>query len=319
MRTLFIAAALLLGVSAASAQAFPSKPVRIVVPSAPGGSVDMLSRLVGKELQERIGQPVIIENKPGAGGAIGAEYVAAAPADGYTLLMGTIGALASDISIQKVRYDPIKDFIPVTLVGQQDMALCVAVDSSAKNIGDLLRIARSRPQPITFGVAGRGAGGALSSYMFSQSAGIPMLDVQYKGSAPAMTDLIAGRLDFMFLSTATAAPSLQSNKLRVLATTGNKRTRLLPDVPTLQEAGFKDYLLTNWYGLVAPARTPPTVIQSLNSALRQVLTDPKVQEKIDDEGLMLTPTSSEEFGKLIASEIVKWRKVLQAAGVAKID
>ncbi len=319
MRHYVLAFAILFGFSAASAQTFPSKPIRIVVPSAPGGSVDMLSRLVGKELQDRIGQQVIIENKSGAGGAIGAEFVAAAAPDGYTLLMGTIGSLASDISIQKLRYDPVKDFIPVTLVGQQDMALCIPTTSPAKTVADFLRIAKSGTRPFTFGTAGRGAGSALSAYMFSQGAGVPMMEVSYKGSAPATMDLLAGRLDFMFLSVATAAPNVRGNKLRILATTGNKRTTFIAGVPTLQEAGFNGYQLTNWYGLVAPAKTPQAIVQTLNAALRQVLTDPKVQEKLNEEGLMLTPTSSEEFGKLIETEIVKWRKVLQAAGVAMVE
>lgn len=319
MRDYFVALAILFGLSAASAQTFPSKPIRIVVPSAPGGSVDMLSRLVGKELQDRIGQPVIIENKSGAGGAIGAEFVAAAAPDGYTLLMGTIGSLASDVSIQKLRYDPVKDFIPVTLVGQQDMALCIPATSPAKTVADFLRNAKAGTRPITFGTAGRGAGSALSAYMFSQGAGVPMMEVSYKGSAAATMDLLAGRLDFMFLSVATAAPNVRGNKLRILATTGSKRTTFIAGVPTLQEAGFNAYQLTNWYGLVAPAKTPQAVVQSLNAALRQVLTDPKVQATLDEEGLMLTPTSSEEFGKLIETEIVKWRKVLKAAGVAMAE
>ena len=302
--------------SGVAAQTYPTKPIRLLVPSTPGGSVDTLARTIGPRLAERWGQQVIVDNRPGAGGAIAAELVAKAPPDGYTLLIGTVASLASNVSLQKrVPYDPAKDFAPVTLLATQNLMLLVHPSIPAKSVKELVALAKSKPGHLSFASAGTGAGGHLSGELFKMLAGIDMLHVPYKGVAPALVDVISGQVSMTFPSILSSLPHYRSNRLRGLAVTGAKRSAAVPELPTMQEAGVKGYESATWYGIVAPVQTPAEVINRLNSELVAAIRQSEIRERLTSEGADPVGSSPAEFGAYIRSEIEKWRKVIRAAGI----
>lgn len=307
---------MLLMVGTAGAQSYPTKPIRLLVPSTPGGSVDTLARTIGPKLAERWGQQVIVDNRPGAGGAIAGELVARAPPDGYTLLIGTIASLGTNVSLQKkLPYDPIKDFAPVTLVATQNLMLLVHPSVPAKSVKELVRLAKAQPGSLSFASAGNGTGGHLSGELFKILAGIDMLHVPYKGVAPALVDVLSGQISMTFASILTSLPQYRANKLRALAVTGGKRSAAAPELPTMQEAGVKDYESATWYGIVAPANTSPDIVGKLNAEIVAILKQPETHERLSKEGADPVGNSPQEFGKFIGSEIEKWRKVIRAAGI----
>jgi tripartite-type tricarboxylate transporter receptor subunit TctC len=317
MQRILAGLALALAAGVAAAQAWPAKPIRLLVPSAPGGSVDKLSRAVGKRLQEKLGQPVVVDNRSGAGGTIAAEATATAPADGYTLMMGTVASLATNVSLEKLRYDPLKDFAPITLVAMQDLVLVVGAANPAQSVADLVAHARKEPAKFSYSSAGRGTGGHLSGELFSQISGVPMLHVPYKGVAQASNDVIGGQVTLTFASLATAQPLVQAGKVRPIAVTGRKRAEAFPQLPTMEEAGMKGYESSTWYALIAPAGTPPAIVQRINAEVTAMLKEPAVREQFKDEGIELVGSTPQELTGHMKAEIEKWRRVIQGAGLAK--
>jgi len=311
---LLCAACLAAGPSAA--QQYPSKPIRLLVPTTPGGSVDTLARSIGPRLSERLGQQVVVENRAGAGGAIAAEVTAKSPADGYTLMIGTIASLAANLSLQKkLPYDPVKDFAPVTLVATQNLMLLIHPSVPAKSVKELVRFAKSQPGKLTFGSAGNGTGSHLSGELFKQLAGIDIVHIPYKGVAPGLVDLIAGQISINIPSILSALPHAQSGRARALAVTGPTRTRAAPELPTMQEAGIKGYESMTWYGIVAPIGTPPDIVNRISTEVAAIVKQPETHDRFSKEGADPVGSSPQEFGRFMQSEIEKWRKVIRAAGI----
>ena len=300
----------------ALAQNYPNRPIRIVVVSTPGGSVDTMARVVGPKLAERWGQQVIVDNRPGAGGAIAAELVARSPADGYTLIMGTVASLATNVSLRKsLPYDPVRDFAPITLVATQNLMLLIHPSIPATSVKELVALAKRQPGQLSFASAGNGTGGHLSGELFKLLAGIDMLHVPYKGVAPALIDVISGQVSMTFASILSGHPHARSGKLRALAVTGAKRSPAVPELPTMIEAGVKGYESATWYGLLAPAGTPPDIVAKLNAEVVSILKQPETHERLSKEGADPVGNTPAEFGKFIRSEIAKWGKVIKAAGI----
>jgi len=298
------------------AQQYPAKPIRLLVPSTPGGSVDTLARSIGPKLSERWGQQVVVENRAGAGGAIAAEATAKSPPDGYTLMLGTIASLAANLSLQKkLSYDPVRDFAPVTLVATQNLMLLIHPSVPAKSVKELVRFAKSQPGKLTFGSAGNGTGSHLSGELFKQLAGVDIVHIPYKGVAPGLVDLIAGQISINIPSILSALPHAQSGRARALAVTGSTRTRAAPELPTMQQAGIKGYESMTWYGIVAPIGTPPEVVNKLSAEVAAILRQPDTHERLSKEGADPVGSSPQEFSRFIQSEIEKWRKVIRAAGI----
>ena len=300
----------------AGAQQYPSRPVRMLVPSTPGGSVDTLARTIGPKLSERWGQQFIVENRAGASGTIAGELTAKAPPDGYLLLLGTISSLATNVVLQKkLPYDPVKDFAPVSLVATQNLMLVVHPSVPAKTVGELVRFAKSQPGKLSFASAGNGTGSHLSGELFKQVAGVDILHIPYKGVQPAMVDVISGQVAINFPSILSAMPHVRSGRVRSLAVTGAKRTRAAPDLPTMQEAGVKNYESMTWYALVAPAGTPQDIVAKLSAEVAAILKHPETNERLAREGADPVGSTPQEFGRFMQSEIEKWRKVIRAAGI----
>lgn len=298
------------------AQGYPSRPIRLIVPSTPGGSVDTLARTLGPRLSERWGQQIIVENRSGAGGTIAAEFTAKSAPDGYTLMLGTVASLATNISLyKKLPYDPVKNFAPVTLVATQNLMLLVHPSVPAKSVRELVRLAKSQPGKLSFASAGNGTGSHLSGELFKQLAGVDILHIPYKGVAPAMVDVISGQVAINFPSILTALPHVRSGRTRPLAVTGAIRTRAAPELPTMQEAGIKGYESATWYGIVAPAGTPPDIITKLSTEVTALLKQPDLNERLSKSGADPVGSSPQEFGRFMQSEIEKWRKVISAAGI----
>jgi tripartite-type tricarboxylate transporter receptor subunit TctC len=273
-----LAAALLVAAALpCAAQDWPSKPVHLVVPYAPGGPVDVSARLIAPKLQQALGQPVIVENKPGAGGNIGADFVAKSTPDGYSLVMGAIATHAINPALYpKLPYDPIGDFRHVALLVQVPNVLVVNTGVPAQSVGELVALAKRQPGKLDFGSGSNGSTGHLAGELFKQLTGTYMVHIPYKGSAPAMVDLLAGRLQLMFDNLASALPNIQAGKVRALAVTTLRRSSFLPDLPTLDEAGLKGFDMTTWWGLMAPAKTPPAVVDRLAAEATNALHSPDI-------------------------------------------
>jgi tripartite-type tricarboxylate transporter receptor subunit TctC len=313
---LALAAASFAIAGAAMPQSYPSRPVRLIVPSTPGGSVDTLARSIGPRLSERWGQQVVVDNRAGAGGAIAGELTAKAPPDGYLLMIGTIAGLATNVSLQKkLPYDPLRDFAPVTLVATQNLMLLVHPSVPAKTVKELVRLARANPGKLTFASAGNGTGSHLSGELFKQLAGVDLLHIPYKGVAPALVDVVSGQVSMSFPSILTALHQVRAGRLRALAVTGATRSAAAPELPTLQEAGIAGYESATWYGIVAPAATPPEIIARLHSEIVAVLRTPELNDRLSREGADPVGNTPQEFGRFMHSEIEKWRKVIRAAGI----
>ncbi|HEY9446085.1 MAG TPA: tripartite tricarboxylate transporter substrate binding protein [Burkholderiales bacterium] len=300
----------------ALAQTYPSRPIRLIVPSTPGGSVDTLARTVAPKLSEKWGQQVVVDNRAGAGGAIAAELVAKSPPDGYTLIMATVSSAATNVSLRKnLPYNPVTDFAPVTLVATQNLMLVIHPSVPAKNVKELIALAKKQPGQLSFASAGNGTGGHLSGELFKLLAGIDLLHIPYKGVAPALVDVVAGQVSMTFASLLSGQPHYKSGRLRALAVTGAKRSAAVPELPTMQEAGVKGYESSTWYGVLAPAGTPAEVVTKLNGEIVSILKQPEIHDRLSREGADPVGNTPQQFGAFIKSEIEKWGKVIRAAGI----
>ena len=316
--TVLACAALALPMSA-SAQAFPGKPVRIVVPQTPGGASDALARIVGQKLAERWGQPVVVENKPGAGGNVGTEFVARAAPDGTTLLMSYVGTQAINGSLYKqLSYDPFKDFATVATIATVPFALVVNQAFPPKTVQELLAHARSNPGTLNFGSSGNGSLNQLLGEMVNTSQGVKLVHVPYKGAAGALTDTIGGQIQMTFGSLPSVAGHVRGDKLRALAVTGTRRSSALPSVPTFAEAGLAGLELSPWFGLLAPAGTPDAIVRRINADVAEVLRDRDLLEKFATAGAEPYVTTPEQFSRILQDDIQKWSQVVKASG-AKLD
>ena len=299
----------------AQAQAYPRQPVSLVVPFPAGGPTDAMARLLAQKLGERLGQQVVVDNRGGAGGTLAAEAVARAKPDGHTLFFGTTGTLAINPSLYpKLRYDPVKDFAPVSLMATTMNVLVVHPGVQAQSLGDLVKLAQAKPGDMTYASAGNGSSNHLSGELFKARAGIQLTHVPYKGSAPALVDLFGGRVSMMFDTVAQQAPHIAAGKVRALAVTGAKRSPLLPGVPTAQEAGLKDFDVTIWFGVLAPAATPAPVVDRLNREIVAVMSTDEMRQRMQAEGAEARPTTPAEFATLIQRDIAKWAPVVKASG-----
>jgi tripartite-type tricarboxylate transporter receptor subunit TctC len=301
---------------AAHAQAWPSRSIRIVVPFAPGGSTDIFARLVGDRLATALGQPVVVDNRPGAGGNIGADAVAKAPADGYTLLMATTGVMAINNAMYKsLPYDAEKDLKPVIYIASITNVLIVPADSPLKSVSDVIASAKASPGKLSFASSGSGSSTHMSAELFRLMTGTQLLHVPYKGSGQAMPDVISGRVSMMFENMPGVVGQIKAGQLRVLAVTGLKRTPALPDVKTLAESGVAGYESLSWSGIAAPAATPPEIVARLNREINAILANPDMKAKLAEQGAEAVGGTPEAFSEHIARERLKWTKVVRDAAI----
>jgi len=309
-------AAVLLFSGLTQAQEYPVKTISFIVPYAAGGNGDIRGRQVAQKLTAMLGQPVIVENKPGAGGNIGTEYVARAAPDGYVIGLGNFAPLGVNQALfKKLGFDPQKDVLPVVLIERGPLALMVNPKSPYKSVKDIVAAARAKPGVLTAANGGIGGSHHLSAELFKQAAGIDVISVAYKGGAPASTDLMAGTVDMMFEQMYAALPSLQSGKAIALAVTSKARVSVLPNVPTFAEAGFPAVEVLNWQGVIVPKGTPPAIIAKLNAAVNKALRETDLKDRISSQGNEVAGGTPQEFAALIASESEKWGKVVRAAKI----
>ena len=300
----------------AQSDAWPAKPIRIVVPFAAGGTSDILARLLAERLQAVLKQTVIVENKAGAGGVIGADSVAKAAPDGSTFLLGTIASHAINPALQpKMPYDAGKDFAPIILLGSISNVLLVGAEQPFKSVKDVIAAAKAKPGAIAFASAGQGSSQHMSGETFKLLAGAELTHVPYKGSAPAIQDVIAGQIPMSFETATVALPHIQSGKVRALAVTSAKRSRVLPDVPTLQEAGVPGFDVASWQALYAPAGTAPAVVQRMNAEVHKIIASPEVKAKMEGLGLEHAPNTPAQFADFGRAEIAKWAKIVKDGNV----
>ena len=307
------AVAAAMAAAAPNAMAYPDKTITIVVPTAAGGGNDAMARTIAQKLGPLLGQTVIIDNRAGANGAIASEYVARAAPDGHTLMFGYIATHAMNPALQKLRYDPVTDFAPIGLVGYSPTLMVASAKVPVKDVKDLIAQLKAKPVSYTYASAGNGTAPHYAAELFKLATGTVMTGAPYKGAAPAVSDTIGGQTQFMFPSLFTALPHVKSGKLRALAVAGPKRSHLLPDVPTLKEAGVEGVEVQQWYGFFAPAKTPKPIIDQLNKALNQVLADKEIAKRIEDHGADVETSTPEQFGALVKSELAKWKAVVQRA------
>ena len=301
---------------AISAQAaYPDKPIKIIVGFAAGGGSDILTRTIAPALAEALGQPVIVDNLPGAGGNRAMAEVARAKPDGYTLLMGTPGLATNSSLYANLGFDPAKDFAPVALVASVQNVLLVRPSLSVQKVSDLIELARQSPGKLNYASPGSGTSLHLAGELFNESAGIKTVHVPYKGGGQALSDLMSGQVDFMFNVLPSALPQIKAGTVRAIAVTGAQRSDSLPDIPTMIESGVAGYTAVTWNGILAPAGTPPEIIEKLNKTIAQVLTTPAMIQRYASIGTTVLIGSPEDFAKLIRDETVKWRRAIQASGL----
>lgn len=313
-RTVALGAALSLAPFGARAQS--GEPLRLVVPFTPGGSTDILARAIGARLGPAIGQTVVVDNKPGAGGSIGAAEVARAKPDGNTLLMGHIGTLAVNPALYpKLPYDPIKSFVPIAWVARVPNILVVPAASPYRKLGDLVVAARAQPGKLSYSSGGNGSAAHIAFEYLKLQAKFPMVHIPYRGTAPSVTDLLGGQVNATFTGGPAVLPHIRSGQLRALAVSSPQRLANLPDVPTVAESGFPGFDADQWYGIVAPAGTPDAVVAKLNTEINKALQNPAVAKQLDGEGAIPTPGAPKAFADLIAREIPRWARVVQAGNV----
>ena len=307
----------LLGGTSALAQAYPTKPVTIIVPFAAGGTTDILARIIGQALTAELGQSVVVDNRAGAGGNIGGQAAAKAAPDGHTLFMGTVGTHAINASLyKKMPFDPVKDFAPLTRVANVPNLLVANPAQPYKSVKDLIAYAKANPGKVNFGSSGNGSSIHLSGELFKSLAKVDMQHAPYKGSAPAVTDLLGNQIGIMFDNMPSAIQHVRSGKLVPLAVTTAKRSPELPNVPTIAEAGVPGYEATSWFGMFAPAGTPAPVLAKLNAAIVKVLAQPDVKKKINEQGAEVYSETPEQFAAFIQAESVKWGKVVKESGAS---
>jgi tripartite-type tricarboxylate transporter receptor subunit TctC len=304
--------------AAQSPGTYPDRPIRMILPASPGGPVDVIARTVGSGLSEVLGQPIVMDNRAGAGGIIGAEIVARGAPDGYTLMFAHSGPLAIEAALHpNLPYHPLKDFAPVSLVAASPYALIVNSSTPARSVKELVALARSRPGKFHYASGGIGTGIHMAGELFNLAAGLKIVHVPYKGAGPSMAALMAGEVDMMFNGVSSALPHVKSGKLRALAISSTQRSPLLPDLPTVAESGLR-YETSGWYGLVAPARTPKAITSRLQTSLRQSLNAPDMKERLAGQGVDGIASTPEQLTQFLREELDKWAKVVKAAGL-KVD
>jgi tripartite-type tricarboxylate transporter receptor subunit TctC len=311
-----VAAVLAVGCLPASAQDYPDKPIKIVVPFPAGGFSDLYSRIIAAEMSKTFGQAVVVENRPGAGGNIASELVARSPADGYTLVMGTIGTHAINATLfPKLRYDPVKDFAAVAFVVDADGLLVVNPSVPARDVKELIALAKSKPGALNYASAGPGTTSHLAAEVFKTATHTEMTHIPYKGNVPALQDVVSGQAQLSFATLATVLPHVKANRLRALGVLGAQRSSALPEVPTIAEAGVPGFDARNWSGLYAPAGTPPAVLEKLNAEVNRIMKLPETQKRMVDDGMRFVAMSPTEFGAFTKSEVSKWGAVVKRANV----
>jgi tripartite-type tricarboxylate transporter receptor subunit TctC len=312
----FAGAALTLAAGASMAQEFPKKqPIRLVVPFAAGGGTDVIARVLGAGIGAELHQSVIVENKPGAGTIIGSDYVAKSAPDGYTLLMATFAHAVNPSLQPKLPYDQAKAFAPLSLVGRSPNVLVVRSDRDFKSVADVLAFARANPGKLSYGSFGNGTSAHLAGELFKRLAKVDLTHVPYRGSAPALTDLLGGQIDLMFTTAASVAPYVASGKLRALAVTSPQRSPAMPSVPTVAESGVPGYVAESWYGLYAPAGTPADVVARLNAAIRKSAASETFRKRIADEGIVVIASPPEELARYVAAEEARWGQLVREAHI----
>jgi len=299
-----------------SGQNFPNRPVTLTVGFAPGGGADTAARLIAQKLGENVGVPVVVENKAGAGGNIAAQHIATAPPDGYTIHLTSVGPMAvAPHLVKTLPYDPKRDIAPITMGVVFPNVFVVPSGVPAKTLAEFVAMAKQRPGKLTYGSSGVGGAGHLAGELFKERAGIDVLHVPYKGGGPAMTDLLGGRLDMYVGVPSTVGPHVDAGKLRALATTGAKRTSMMPNVPTVAESGYPGFEAINWYAFVAPARTPKDLLDFWNRELTKALNDPKIVAELAKDGLDPAPGTRDELAQYIERESLKWGKIVRDAKI----
>jgi tripartite-type tricarboxylate transporter receptor subunit TctC len=302
----------------ALAQTYPTRQVRIVVPFPPGGTSDILARTIGARLSAPLGQPVVIENRPGAGGNIAADHVAKSAPDGYTLIMGTSSLAISQSLYKKLTYDLVQDFAPITQAVNYTNLLVVHPSAGVKSVDELLKLARAKPGSLSYGTAGNGTPPHMTGELFKAYTSVNIVHIPYKGGAPAIADLIAGQIPMMFDNVPPLLPHVRAGKIQALAVTSLARIAVLPEVPTLHELGLKDFDAVGWNGLLAPAGTPRDIVARLNTEVVRVLRIPEVRDQLTSQGADIVGNSPEQFAAWIRAEVRKWAEVVKVSG-AKID
>lgn len=301
------------------AQEWPQKPIKLIVPFPAGGGTDIIGRVVGNKLAEQLKQPVIVENKPGAGGNVGVDIAAKSAPDGYTIVLGQTSNLAINPTLYKaLPYDPVKDFAPVALLADAPLVLVVAQESKFRSLGEIIAAGRVKPEALSFGSPGSGTVAHLSGELLQAAAGVKFTHIPYKGSSQALQDLMGGRIDVFMSSVPTALAQIKGGKLRAIAVSSTTRSPALPDVPTMTEAGVKGVELTTWFGMLAPARTDPKIVERLNRELNLALQSPEVREKLAAEGGGPLGGTAERFAALLKAELPMWAKVVKDSG-ATVD
>ncbi|MBI3938040.1 MAG: tripartite tricarboxylate transporter substrate binding protein [Betaproteobacteria bacterium] len=302
--------------SLAFAQAYPNKPLRLVIGFPPGGGGDITGRIVGQALGEGLGQPVVIDNRPGAGGIVGADFASKASPDGYTLLLGTTGAITISPSLQpKMPYDTLKDFAPVALFATFQNVLVAGPAIPVNSVKELVALAKAKPGALNYASTGVGATPHLAGELFKMMARVDIVHVSYKGNAPAITDVVGGRVELMFPTMPSALPQIRAVKLKALAVTDARRSSVLPDVPTVSEAGLPGYRVINWFGILAPRGTPAEIVGKLDTTIARALNAAETKERLLGQGLTVVYGGPRQFAEFLQEEIAKWRKVVQAAGI----
>lgn len=315
MRLLVAILLISLGASAL-AQGYPSRPIKLIVPFAPGGSADFVGRLLAQHLSDSWGQAVVVENKGGASGMLGNEYVAKSAPDGYTLTVGTLGPFAVNQTLfAHVPYDNSRDFAPITLTGISSHILVAHPSVPASNVNELIALAKEKPGQLTFASSGTGNATHLTFELFKARAGIDIVHVPYKGGGPAMADLVGGQVMFSFASMASAVPFVRSGRLRAIAVSGAERSALFPDVPTVAESGLPGFASEDWQGILAPAKTPADIVQKLSGEIGRILLLPEVKAKLQAAGFEPKPSTPEWFAQFIQAETLKWAKFLKGIGI----
>jgi len=317
-RRVLLACVLLVAAAAAHAQGYPNRAVRIVVPFPPGGTSDILARTIASRLGDSFGQPVVVENRPGAGGNIAAEHVAKSAADGYTLIMGTSSLAISQSLYRKLNYDLVRDFAPITQAVNYANLLVVHPSTGFSSVNDLLAAARARPGALSYGTAGNGTPPHMTGELFKSYSKVDLQHIPYKGGAPAIADLIAGQIPVMFDNVPPLLPHVRSGRIKALAVTSLGRVAVLPEVPSLHELGMKDFDAVGWNGLLAPAGTPREIVSRVHADVVRILRMPEVRELLGAQGADIVGNTPEQFAAWIRAEVKKWAEVIRVSG-AKVD
>jgi len=300
----------------AAAQTFPSKPVRVVIPFVAGGPSDTVGRAIGSKFQEFLGQPAVVENKPGANGAIAAEFVAKSDPDGYTILVGSIGVFSINAALYSdLRYDPVRDFAPITLAVTNPNVLITKLDFAPRSVKELVEYARKNPGKVSYGSSGTGSSDHLTSELFKQMSGTFGVHIPYRGGAAVITDLLGGQIEASFQNLGNVVTNVKAGKIRALAVTGRTRAPQLPDVPTMAESGYPELIVTSWQAAAAPARTPREIVARLNEASVRALRSPEVRERLTQIGFDVVASTPEEFGRFMKEEVDRWTRVVKRGGI----